>query len=128
MTASNQTHNSVEHIQRCFREVLCPRTPEAPALISEVCQSGQLYSIPEPAKQGLVATESVSGTLRENRKETPMDNSLKQTVRKVCNWLNKKHVFLICVLSVVHIGLSCTHTRDSGRADLCTQGQDNQLH
>jgi hypothetical protein len=100
----------------------------APALISAVWQSGQLYSIPEPAKQGLVATESVGRALRESGKEMPMDNSLKQTVRRVCNWLNKKHVLLICLLSVVHIGLSCIHTRDSGRADHCTQGHGKHLH
>lgn len=47
-----------------------------------------------------------------------MDKKMKQTVRKAGNWLNKYHVLLVCILSAAHIGLSCIHTRDSGRADL----------
>lgn len=78
--------------------------------------SGQLYSIPEP--QGLVATECICRAVPNYYKEAPMDIKLKQAVRYVLVWLNKWHVMIVCLLSVIHIGLSCIHTRDSGRADL----------
>jgi hypothetical protein len=80
--------------------------------------SGQLYSIPEPAKQGLVATECVCRIVLNNDEEVPMGIKMKQAVRGVRNWLQKYHVVLVCILSVIHIGLSCIHTRDSGRTDL----------
>ena len=84
--------------------------------------SGQLYSIPVPAKQGLVTFECVCRMVQNNKKEDlPMDEKMKETVRKAGNWLNKYHVLLVCILSVAHIGLSCIHTRDSGRADLVPQ-------
>lgn len=47
-----------------------------------------------------------------------MDNKMNQVVRNTGIWLNRYHVLLACILSVAHIGLSCIHTRDSGRADL----------
>ncbi len=79
-----------------------------------------MYSIPEPAKQGLVTFEYVCRTVQnENKKEDlPMDKTMKDTVRKAGSWLNKYHVLLVCILSAAHVGLSCIHTRDSGRADL----------
>jgi|GEM_PF-5077842 len=77
----------------------------------------QLYSIPEPAKQGLVATESVCGVLRYGKKEVPMDNKLQRSAQDVRNWIGKRHLLIVCLLSVIHIGLSCIQTRDSGTAD-----------
>jgi len=77
----------------------------------------QLYSIPEPTKQGLVATEYVFGVLRGGEKEVPMDNKLRKTAHDVRNWINKRHIVFVCLLAVVHIGLSCIQTRDSGTAD-----------
>jgi len=47
-----------------------------------------------------------------------MDIKMNQVVRNAGIWLNRYHVLLVCILSVAHIGLSCIHTRDSGRADL----------
>ena len=47
-----------------------------------------------------------------------MDNKMNQVVRNAKIWLNKYHLLLVCILSVAHIGLSCIHSRDSGRADL----------
>lgn len=80
----------------------------------------RLYSIPEPPEQGLVAPGYVCRTVKGNDKKEglPMDNKMKQTVLNTSHWLNKHHVLLVCILSVTHIGLSCIHTRDSGRADL----------
>lgn len=56
---------------------------------------GQLYSIPEPAKQGLVATECVCRMVLDNDKEVPMDIKLKQAVRDVRNWLNKRGMYCL---------------------------------
>jgi hypothetical protein len=47
-----------------------------------------------------------------------MDNKMKHVVRNARIWLNRYHVLFVCILSVAHIGLSCIHTRDSGRANL----------
>ncbi len=79
-----------------------------------------MYSIPVPAKQGLVTFECVCRTVpnTNNEEGTTMDNIMKRVVRNVRIWLNKYHILLVCILSVAHIGLSCIHTRDSGRADL----------
>lgn len=83
-------------------------------------KQGQLYSIPEPAKQGLVTSEYVCRMVPNSNKKVglPMDKKMKQTVRKAGNWLNKYHVLLVCLLSAAHIGLSCIRTWDSGRTDL----------
>lgn len=81
------------------------------------CSPDRFCSIPEPAWQGLVATECVCRTVLVN-KEAPMDIKMNHAVRSVRNWLQKYHVALVCVLSVIHIGLSHIHTRASGRVDL----------
>ena len=83
-----------------------------------LCSLCRLYSIPDSAKQSLVATEYVCRAVPDCKKEAAMDIKMKQTVRTVRDWLNKKHLLLVCLLSVVHIGLSCIHTRDSGTTDL----------
>jgi hypothetical protein len=78
----------------------------------------RLYSIPEPTNKGLVATEYVCGTLQGNKKkEAPMDKKLERATQATRNWLNKRHMLIICLLSVVHIGISCIQTRDSGTAE-----------
>jgi len=85
-----------------------------------MCLPGQLYSIPEPAKQGLVATECVCRTVQTNTLEEDnlMGIKMKKTFRNAGHWLNKQHVMVVCLLSVLHIGLSLIHTRASGTADL----------
>jgi hypothetical protein len=39
-------------------------------------------------------------------------------VRRTVDWLNKYHLVSVILLSAMHIGLACIHTRDSGRAAL----------
>jgi hypothetical protein len=41
-----------------------------------------------------------------------------ELVRRGVDWLNKFHLTLVILLSAIHIGLACIHTRDSGRAAL----------
>jgi len=43
-----------------------------------------------------------------------MDNSVKRSFRRAGQWLNIHHVALIVLLSLLHIGLTCIHARDSG--------------
>ncbi len=38
-------------------------------------------------------------------------------LKRVAALLNKYHLGLVVLLSLVHIGLSCIHVRESGRAD-----------
>ena len=42
----------------------------------------------------------------------------KVTVRKIANWLSKKSIVIVIIISIFHIGLTYIHTRESGRADL----------
>ncbi len=52
-----------------------------------------------------------------------MDNQVKRLPRRTVAWLREHHVSLVVLLSVLHIGLSCIHVRDSGEADsLCACG------
>lgn len=85
-----------------------------------MCLLGQLYSIPEPVKQGLVVTECFCRTVQIGnvKEDSTMGIKVQQSVRNVSYWLNKHHVLLVCFLSAIHIGLSCIHTRDSGTTDL----------
>ena len=76
---------------------------------------GRLYSIPEPNHQGLEATEYVCTLSRE---EEHMDKDEGGLVRRPVDWLNKYHLVVVILLSAMHIGLACIHTRDSGRAAL----------
>jgi hypothetical protein len=52
------------------------------------------------------------------REEEHMDKDEGGLVRKTVDWLNKYHLVLVVLLSAMHIGLACIHTRDSGRAAL----------
>ena len=44
-----------------------------------------------------------------------------ESVRRIVDWSNKYHLFLVALLSEIHIGLACIHTRDSGRAALSAE-------
>jgi hypothetical protein len=81
-------------------------------------RGGQLHSIPEAratmSHAGLVTSELVCGA---PRMEVPMGNLVKRSSRRVMAWLGKHHVALVVLLSLLHIGLSCIHARDSGGAD-----------
>jgi hypothetical protein len=46
-----------------------------------------------------------------------MGNSVKGWYGRIVAWLSKHHVALVVLLSLLHIGLSCLHARDSGGAD-----------
>lgn len=46
-----------------------------------------------------------------------MGNMVTRSVGRVLGWLTKHHVLVVIALSLVHIGLSCIHVRDSGGAD-----------
>ena len=76
----------------------------------------RLYSIPDACSgKYQVVNEYVCGI---PHKEVPMDNKIKVTVRKIANWLSKKSIVIVIIISIFHIGLTCIHTRESGRADL----------
>jgi hypothetical protein len=45
-----------------------------------------------------------------------MDKDEGGLVRRTVAWLNKYHMVVVILLSAMHIGLACIHTRDSGRA------------
>ncbi len=47
-----------------------------------------------------------------------MDEGEGWLVRRAVDLLNKYHLVLVVLLSAMHIGLACIHTRDSGRAAL----------
>ncbi len=55
-----------------------------------------------------------------------MDDKLQRAAQATRNWLNKRHILIICLLSVLHIGFSRIQTRDSGTADTHTEGCDQK--
>ena len=72
---------------------------------------GHFYSIPEHRLCGdLVVTESVSAS--PQGKEDHMIQS-QQSLR---TWADRNHVFLVLLLSLVHVLLAVLHTRDSGKS------------
>lgn len=46
-----------------------------------------------------------------------MDKETSSIGRQVIPWLNKHSLALVLFLSLLHVGLAYTHTRDSGRVD-----------
>lgn len=46
-----------------------------------------------------------------------------ELVRRGFDWLNKHNLILVVLLSAMHIGLACIHTRDSGRTALLSKQQ-----
>jgi hypothetical protein len=47
----------------------------------------------------------------------PMDRLVTWSSGRALAWLRRHHVTLVVLLSFLHIGLSCTHVRESGGAD-----------
>ncbi len=43
-----------------------------------------------------------------------MGNLVNRSFRRVVAWLGGHHVALVVLLSLLHVGLSCIHARDSG--------------
>lgn len=52
-----------------------------------------------------------------------MGNLVKRSSGRVFAWLNRHHVAFVVLLSLLHIGLSCIHVRDSGGADRWTASE-----
>lgn len=46
-----------------------------------------------------------------------MDNLLRRSRSRVVLWIRSHYLSLAVLLSLLHIGLSCIHVRDSGGAD-----------
>jgi len=47
-----------------------------------------------------------------------MSSTMRRLCESVRSWVNCHHVKIVVLLSLVHIGLSCMHSRESGTLDL----------
>lgn len=65
--------------------------------------------------EGLVTPEFVC---KPPRKEDNMSKSSDGVVSRLIHCLNKHHLFLVLLLSTLHLVLAYIHVRDSGRTDL----------
>jgi hypothetical protein len=79
---------------------------------------GPLYSIPE-SPPPLIQVEGLAtpeGKHAKPGKEVTNMSKGKFTA-KLRRSIDRFHVLIVSALSVLHVGLACLHTRDSGRAD-----------
>ena len=82
---------------------------------------GRLYPIPEPPLreaqvEGLVTSDKMHARPRKELNDMRRTSSATNIHRLV----NRLHVPIVLVLSLLHVGLACVHDRDSGRADRCS--------
>jgi hypothetical protein len=46
-----------------------------------------------------------------------MGKSINGVLSRLSQWLNRHHLFLVLLLSTLHLGLAHMYVRDSGRTD-----------
>jgi hypothetical protein len=66
------------------------------------------------SNEGLVTSECAC---EPPRKEDNMGKSIHGVLARLLRWLNRHHLFLVLLLSALHLGLAHMHVRDSGRTD-----------